>query len=81
MSRVVYASSFLHTEVQVLDLDSETEVEEVEAAMRRHISETMSGEIKVSMNKKIFRGNLKAFVELSKDLALRLIRTAHLKVG
>ncbi|XP_033225962.1 cellular nucleic acid-binding protein-like [Belonocnema kinseyi] len=37
--------------------------------------------MKVSFTKRPFRGNLKAFAELSDELAARLVRAGHLKVG
>lgn len=68
-----------------------TEEDEIKDALRRHFGQSQIGKVQdefmcirmlqTSMTKKAFRGSLQAFVELSEDLAARLIRTGHLKVG
>lgn len=69
------------TEVEILDLDEITEEGEIHEALQRHFGESLTGKVKVDMTKKVYRGTLKAFVELREELAARLIRTGHLKVG
>lgn len=69
------------TEVEILDLDETTEEGEIKEALKRHFGLSQLGDVKVNLTKKAFRGNLKGFVELSEELAARLTRTGHLKVG
>ncbi|XP_033228834.1 uncharacterized protein LOC117180444 [Belonocnema kinseyi] len=69
------------TEVEVLDLDTTTDGEEFEAAIRRHFGEQLFGEMKVCLTKRAFRATLKAFVEINEEIATKLVHAGHLKVG
>lgn len=64
----------------VRELVSRT-VEEAKGALRRRFSENMTGETKVSLTQKAFRGSSKAYVNVSEELAARLILIEHLTLG
>lgn len=49
-------------------------------ARSSHRGRGTTGEVKVNLTKKAFRGSLKAYVELSEKLIARLLRIGHLKV-
>ncbi|XP_033221009.1 mitochondrial 2-oxoglutarate/malate carrier protein-like [Belonocnema kinseyi] len=63
------------------DLDTTCDVAEVTEAVMQHFGEVDVGHIKVNLTKRAFRGNLKAYIKLREELAERLARTGHLKVG
>ncbi|XP_033222627.1 uncharacterized protein LOC117176484 [Belonocnema kinseyi] len=70
-----------HVEVEVLDLYTTTDAAEFEEAGRSHFNRSYVGDVKVSLTKRYFRGNLRVFVELTEALTGRLSRAGHLKVG
>lgn len=67
-------------EAEVLDLGITIDQEEVKDALSRNFGE-MTDELEVNFTMKAFRGSLKAFVELSEDVATKLLRSGHIKVG
>lgn len=68
------------TVVEVLDLVTTAEAEEVEPAVRTHFGES-ARELQVCLTERAFRGATKAFVGVTEELARKILQAGHLKVG
>lgn len=66
-------------EVEVLDLVTTTDVEEVTEIVRSHIVGIDPDSVKVNLTERAFREYLEAYVELTDELAARLIWTELLQ--
>lgn len=60
------------TEVDVLDIDTATDFEDVMEAVKKNFGGQAEGKAKV---------NITSYMELPEEIAARLIRTGHLNVG
>ena len=69
------------SQIEIRDLDSTVEPEEVREAIVASLGDQVAGDIKVDLTKTSFRGNVKAFVELNDAAAAFLVREERIKVG
>lgn len=58
------------TDVEVLDLDTTSDGQEVAEAVRKYFGDIKAKIVNVNITKRVFRGHLKAYVELSEELTL-----------
>ena len=72
---------FPRIEVEITDLEPTIEVEDVEDAVRSLFDKKPELELRVSLSKTPYRGNLKAYVLLEETWALKLFKGAHIKIG
>ncbi|XP_033229661.1 uncharacterized protein LOC117181207 [Belonocnema kinseyi] len=68
-------------EVEVLDIDTTTDVDKMIAAVQNHFGDLEIGKVKFDLAKRAFRGQLKAYVELKEEFVERLTRTGYIKVA
>ena len=68
-------------EVEIADLDPSIEVGDVEEAVRGLFNQESEIELTVSLTKRPYRGNRKAFILLEEAKALKLLKAAHIKIG
>ena len=68
-------------EVEIADLESSIEAEDVKEAVRDFFKQGPEMEVRISLTKTLFRGNRKAYVLLEEARALRLLKAAHIKIG
>ena len=68
-------------EVEIADLEPTIEAEDVEDAVKSLFDEEPRLELRVSLSKTPYRGNLKAYVLLEEARALKLLKEAHIKIG
>ena len=66
-------------EVKIVDLEPSIEAEDVEGAVRGFFDNGLELELKVSLTKRAYRGNRKAYVLLEKLRALKLLKATHIK--
>ena len=68
-------------EVEIMDIDSITEVVEVEGEVRSCLREEPTSELEVTMRRRPIRGTRKVFIKLEEARALKLLKTTHIKIG
>ena len=68
-------------EVEIADIDPSNNAENVEEAVRGFFDHGSKLELKVSLTKRLFRGNRKAYVLLQETWALKLLKATHVKIG
>ena len=85
LKKVVSASGSVHhvisrIEVEIVDIDPSTEAEDVGKAVRGFFDHGSKLELRVSLIKRAFRGNRKAYVFLEEARALKLLKATHLRL-
>ena len=68
-------------EVEIADIEPSIEAEDVENAVRGFFDHASELELKVSLTKRPYRGNRKAYVFLEKAWAFKLLKATHIKIG
>ena len=68
-------------EVEITDLEPTIGTGDVEEAVRGFFEQEPEIELTVSLTKRPYRGNRKAFVLLEEGKALKLLKAAHIKIG
>ena len=68
-------------EVEIAEIEPCIEAEDVEDAVRGCFDEASELELKVSLTKRPYRGNRKAYVLLEDARALKLLKVTHIKNG
>ena len=63
--------------MEITDIDPSNDAEDVEKAVRGFFDHGSELELKVSLTKKHFRGNRKAYVRLEGTWALKLIKATR----
>ena len=66
--------------LEIRDIDGYTTADEVEAALKRNLKESVE-KLKVSVGKPNTRGQILAIVEISERAANELLKTERLKIG
>ena len=68
-------------DVEIADLEPTIEAEDVEDAVRSFFDQEPKLELRVSLSKRPYRGNWKAYVLLEEARVLKLLKGAHIKIG
>ena len=68
-------------EVEIADIEPSIEAEDVEDALRGFFDHASELELKVSLTKRTYRRNRKAYVLLEEARALKLLKATHIKIG
>ena len=68
-------------EVEIADLEPTIGARDVGEAVRGFFEQESEIELTVSLSKRPYRGNRKAFVLLEEAKALKLLKAAHIKIG
>ena len=67
-------------EVEIADTEPSIEAEDVENAVRGFFDHASELKLKVSLTKRPYRGNRKAYVLLEEAWALKLLKATHIKI-
>ena len=68
-------------EVEIADIEPSIEAEDVENAVRGFFDYASELELKVSLTKRLYRGDRKEYVLLEEARALELLKATHIKIG
>ena len=67
--------------VEIVDIEPSIEAEDVENAVRGFFYHASELELKVSLTKRPYRGDRKAYLLLEEVRALKLLKATHIKIG
>ena len=68
-------------EVEIADIEPSIEADDVENAVRGFFDHGLELELKVSLTKRPYQGNRKAYVLLEEARFLKLFKATHIKIG
>ena len=68
-------------EVEIADIEPSIEAEDVENVVRGFFDHGSELDLKVSLTKRPYRENWKAYVLLEEVRALKLLKATHIKIG
>ena len=68
-------------EVEIADIEPSIEADDVENAVRGFFDHASELELKMSLTKRPYQGNRKAYVLLEEAQALKLLKATHIKIG
>ena len=86
MKEVIGASGtdrylILRIEVEIVDTEPNIEAEDIKDAVRGLFDHGSELKLKLSLTKRPYRGNRKAYVLLKEAQAFKLLKTTHIQIG